>query len=181
MTSSSTTTSIVPASAQKNGATRRGGIHPPEPRAGRCAHSRRASALEPGSSVPGQSGLIGTPAHGRPGRPALVPEPTPAGMSCGQNRSRSNGAAMTTRTEPTTPRVPGTPRSRRLDLLALSGVAMTLVAFAATAPADPSDTSAAGLREHLSQSAGAWQTYAMLMAVSGAVLVVFTSHLRSVL
>src|SRR5262245_570449 len=117
-----------------------------------------------------------------PGRPALVREPIPAGASCGQNRPpRSNGAAMTTRTEPITPRSSGAARSRRLDPLALSGVAVTLIAFAATAPADPSDTSAPVLREHLSQSAGAWQTYAMLMAVGGAVLVVFTSHLRTVL
>ena len=79
---------------------------------------------------------------------------------------------MTTRTEPTTADHSATTRHRRLDPLALSGVAMTLVAFAASAPAGPADTSGPGLREHLSQSAGAWQTYAVLMALSAAILVV---------
>ena len=88
---------------------------------------------------------------------------------------------MTTRTDPMTTDLTGPTRSRRLDPLALSGVALTVVAFTATAPADPADTSAAGRREHLSTAAGAWQVYAVLMAVSAAILVVFTAHLRTVL
>jgi hypothetical protein len=60
-------------------------------------------------------------------------------------------------------------------------MAVTIFAFAATAPADPPDTSAQGLREHLSHTADAWQTYAVLMALGAALLVVFTSHLRTVL
>jgi hypothetical protein len=84
-------------------------------------------------------------------------------------------------TTDTAPAAASTAKRGRFDPLVLSGLVATLVAFAASAPADPSDTSAAGLRAHLADHAGAWQLYAVLMAVSAAVLVVFVAHLRSVL
>ncbi len=69
----------------------------------------------------------------------------------------------------------------RFDVLALSGAVTTALAFAASAPESPDDPSAAGLREHLAEAAGAWQAYALLMACAAAVLVVFLAHLRGAL
>ncbi len=90
---------------------------------------------------------------------------------------------MTTDTTPAADptRSPESASRRRFDPLCLSGLAVTLLAFAASAPEDPTDTSAAGLRAFLADDAGPWQVYAILMAVTAAVLVVFVAHLRSVL
>jgi hypothetical protein len=84
-------------------------------------------------------------------------------------------------TESASTRTAARTQRRRIDILALSGAAATLLAFVASAPDGPADVSAAGLREHLATAGGAWQTYAILMACAGAVLVVFFAHLRTVL
>lgn len=88
---------------------------------------------------------------------------------------------MTTESEALSQTDDRAPRVRRFDPLAVSGALFTIAMFAASAPEDPASTTAEGLREHLATSGGAWQTYAILMAVSAAVLVVFLAHLRAVL